>query len=824
MKIRPAIKHYSKVFPSFLLLVFLVAIMPATASALVNQATEMRLGEFSDNYFSFHFVPKNYDGSGIIYLRNGEDSPTGAEPPRSVKGYGDFSINDIRSMLANAGIRAKGVYLPLYLSDENSSTPEDWIILVPLLGGYGGADCYVSSDAVKDKTEGAEIRYYYTHLADNFQGYDGVATIRIGTVKVLPRNDEKDRVLRAILKRWEKYGDKTCIASPDFARKLLRPYGVGDDLGDLSAGGQGIIVITDGSQSVEEVYRALSREAARYNRSVVMKVITPRWVFAVESSAKGSLWDYLWSYIALFLPVLPALLVIMGREREDEERMRYLISTNGGRKIVLDLMTSGTVLFALALTALLLDGRAAILSAAMLMLVYILRNFVAGRELGKRYPLVIFLLVVLGTLGILLHYNLQLRLYASGILGDLMSLGNYKASFLLTLVALRYLPGVLISIGTLSLVFLVARVGKPEHRAITRLLSPGIVSIGVLFLYTSLLFSAPLVSLASVIDTYSGGATGVINFADSDNLLKAYNLTLEAASGKDVAYTTLWDAGTVVRSSGMTYSTHGRLLCYDRDFLEFLKKAGRMSTTAQLLYHKLSSNPEGIVVPRDYLEELKKAGAVRISGNSLTVAVVDDDWSLHEISAPYGTVELFPGSIDALLISCEVVRKNGLKPRPAFLLLNADSKTTMKVMNTVNRTVASEYPKAFDKLWSMKGISTYVESQFEDPKSLIPSLISGVLMVATGLVVGLRDGDRLSRLTELMKVNGKEPLSLLAIIAPVLLVLAVVPALMIRDGYYLASTGFISGKLMLIGLIPLLALFAGLLLYFVSILRRVKGV
>ena len=821
MKIRPMIKHYSKVFLSFLFLVFLVAIIPATASALLSQAAEMRLGEFSGEYFSLRFAPVDYGEPSVTYLKNGE-VPTGAEPPRPVKGAGGLSVNDIRGMLANAGIRATEVYLPLYVSDENSSTPEDWIILVPLLGGYRGADCYVSGETAKDKTEGAEISYYYAHFIDNFQGYDGVATIRIGTVKVLPRNDEKSSVLRAILKSWEKYGDKACIASPEFARKLLKPYGVGDDLGELSTGNQGIIVITDGSQGIEDIYRAISREAAKHNLSVVMRVITPRWVFAVESSDKGSLWNYLWSYIALFLPVFPALLVIMGREREDEERMRYLISTNGGRKIVLDLITSVTVLSALALATLFLGKRAALLSAVMLLLVYVLRNFVAGKEL-KRCTLMAFSLVVLGILGILLYYNFQLRIYASGILAYLLSLGSSDASLLLTLVALRYLPGVLISIGALSLIFLVEKAGKPGHRAVARLLSPGIISIGVLFLYTALLFSTPLVSLASVIDSYSGGATGVINFADSNSLPKAYNLTLEAVRGKDVAYATLWDAGTVVQGKGMTYSTHGRLLCYDRDFLEFLKKAGGMSTAAQLLYHKLSSNPEGIVVPKYYLEELKKAGAVQVSGKQLTVAVVDDDWELHEISAPYGTVELLPGNIDALLISCEVAGENGLNPKPAFLLFNGDSKTTGEVMEAINRTVTL-YPEAFGKLWSMGRVSTHVESQFEDPKGLISSLLSGVLMAAAGFVVGLRDGHRLSGLAELMKANGEEPRSLLAATAPVLLVLAFVPASMIQDGYHLDSTGFISGNLMLVGLVPLLGLFAGLLLYFVSILRKVKGV
>lgn len=821
MKIKPMARHYSKVFLSFLFLVFLVAVIPATASALINQATEMRLGEFSREYFSLRFVPTDYDGPSVTYLKNGE-VPTGAEPPRSVKGGGGLSVNDVRSMLASAGIMATEVYLPLYVSDYKSGDVQTWIILVPLLGGYRGADCYVSSEKAAKKTGGVEIKYRYTYFIDNFQGYDGVATIRIGTVKVLPRNDEKSRVLRAILKRWEKYDDKACIASPEFARKLLNSYGVGDDLGELFTGSQGIIVITDGSQNIKEIHQALSREAARYNLSVVMDVLTPRWVFEVESSAKGSFWDYLWGYMALFLPVLPALLVIMGREREDEERMRYLISTNGGRERVLDLITSVTVLFALALIALFLDKRASLLSAIMLLLVYVLRNFVAGREL-KRYTLMAFPLVVLGILGIILHYNLQLRIYASSILAYLLSLGSSDASLLLMLATLRYLPGVLISIGVISLIFLAVGLGKPGRRAVARLLSLGMISIGVLFLYTALLFSTPLVSLASVIDTYSGGATGVINFADSSSLPKAYNLTLEAVMGKDVAYATLWEVGTVVQGKRMTYSTHGRLLCYDRDFLEFLKKAGGMSTTAQLLYHKLSSNPKGIVAPKSYLEELKKAGVVQVSGNSLTVAVVDDDWNLHEISAPYGAVEVFPGNIDALLIPCEDARKNGLNPKPAFLLLSGDSKTTGEIMEAINGTAAS-YPEAFDKLWSVEGISTHVEFQFEDPGSFIPSLLSGVLMIATGLVIGLRDGDRLSGLAELMKVNGEEPLSLLAVVVPVFLVLAFVPTSMIRDGYYLASTGFISGKLMLIGLLPPLALFAGLLLYFVSILRKAKGV
>ena len=823
MKFRTMIRHYSKVFLSFLLLVFLVAVLPATASALINQATEMRLGEFSGNYFSFQFLPKDYNEGGIIYLKSEKEAPTGAEPPRSVKGYGGLSVNDIRGMLANAGIRATEVYLPLYVSDENSSTPEDWIILVPLLGGYRGADCYVSGETAKDKTEGAEIRYYYTYFIDNFQGYDGVATIRIGTVKVLPRNDEKSRVLRAILKRWEKYDDKACIASPEFARKLLKPYGVGDDLGELSIGSQGIIVITDGSQSIGRIYQALSREAARYNLSVVMNVLTPRWVSAAESTNK-SLWDYLWGYVALFLPVLPAMLVIMGREKEGERRMRYLISTSGGREIVLDLITAGTVLFALGVSAVFLGRKAAFLSAVMLLLVYVLRNFVAGRELGRKLGLTLLSLILLGLLGVLLHYSVHLRILASGILGLLLSWGGSDISLLFSLVSFRYLPGVLISLGVVSLFLLLLNRGGPHHRAAARLLPPGVLSLGVLFLYTSLLFSAPLVSLASISDVYGGGATGVVSFGDSNNLLKAYNLTHEVISERGVMYATLWSVGSIGEGKGMTYSTHGRILCYDGDFLKFLKKAGGMSTTARLLYSKLYSLPNGVIVPQYSLEKLKRYGAVQVSGNSLTISVIDDSWNVHRLSAPYETVEMLPGGVESPIISCEVARKNGLKPLPKYLLIYGDSKTTGEVMRAINGTVVSKYPKAFSDLWSLGGISSHVQSQFEDPKGFIPLLLSGFLMAATGVVIGIRDGRRLFELVELMKINGKEPLSIRGLILLPLLVLAFVPVLMLRDGYSFASMGFVGKGLALISASPLLGLFAGLVLYFASILGEMREV
>ncbi len=59
MKIRPMIKHYSKVFLFFLLLVFLVAVLPATVSALINQATEMKLGGVFGELF---FVPLRAGG------------------------------------------------------------------------------------------------------------------------------------------------------------------------------------------------------------------------------------------------------------------------------------------------------------------------------------------------------------------------------------------------------------------------------------------------------------------------------------------------------------------------------------------------------------------------------------------------------------------------------------------------------------------------------------------------------------------------------------------------------------------------------------------
>ncbi|WP_010478674.1 LTA synthase family protein [Thermococcus zilligii] len=815
MRIIPVAKHYSKVFLSFLLLVFLVAVMPAMASALINQATEMRLGEFSGEYFSFRFVPKDYNGPVIAYLKNGE-SLTGAEPPRPAKRGSGFSVDGTRAMFANAGINVREVYLPLYVSDGSSP----WIILVPLLEGEEGADCYVSDEKAKDKTERAEIRYYYTHFASNSQADgEGVATIKVGPVKVLQGSDERSRVLRAILKGWEKSGHNACMASPDFARRLLEPYGV--DLGELSIGNQGVIVITDGGQGVEEIHRALSREAANYNLSLVMRVVTPRWVFALESSDGGGLWNYLWGYVALLLPVLPALLIIMGREKEDEERMRRVISTNGGRGIVLDLITVGTVLFALALTALLLDKRASLLSAVILLLVYVLRNFVAGRELGKGYAFAASLLVVLGILGVFLHYNFQLRLYTSGIIGHLSSLGSSDASVLISLVAFRYLPGVLISIGALSLAFLVFGAGKPQHRALARLLFPGVTSIGVLFLYTSLLFSAPLVSLTSVTD-YIGGATGAIGFYDSDSLSKAYNLTLEAVTEKNVAYATLWRAGDVTPNTvGMTYST-GALFCYDRDFLEFLRKTSEISITAGVLYSKLSSKE--IVVPRHYLENLKNEGLVRTSGDVLTFTVMDDDENPHEVSAPYETVEVLPFEIEALLTSCEVAKKYGLEPRPAYLLLRGSSEETEGIIKTINGTIAPKYPDAFGNPWFLGDVSAHVRSQFEDPRSVIPFILSGLLMAITGIVAGLRDREKVSGLAELMRTNGEEPLlSLVPVLLPVL-ALAYAPLSMLLDGHSFASMGFVSGNLVLIGLAPLLGLLAGLVLYFSLLLWKAREV
>ncbi|NJF24321.1 hypothetical protein [Thermococcus sp. Bubb.Bath] len=822
MNIGPMVKHYSKVFLSFLFLVFLVAVIPATASAIINQVTEMRHGEFSGEYFSFWFVPKGDNHAGIVYLKNGE-ALTGAEPPRPVRGSGGFSVNDIRSMFANAWVMATEVYLPLWISDYSKpGKTQQWTVLVPLVGGNGGADCYVSDEKTAEKIKGTEIKYHYSRLVGNGY-YDGIATIRVGTVGVLSGSDERSKVLRAILKRWEKYRGNACVASPDFAREFLRPYGIGDDLENLSVGTQGIIVITDGSQSIEDIHRALSREAARYNLSVAMRVLTPRWVSAVESSG-GSIWDYLWGYVALLLPVLPALLVIMGREKEDEERMRYLISTNGGRKIVLDLITAGTVLFALTLTALFLDRRASLLSVVMLLLIYTLRNFVAGKEFGERSTLVVLSLIFLGILGIALQYNLRLRLYASGVLGYLFSLGNSDASLLLFGVTFRYLPEVLVSVGLLSLLFPLLRRRRPQQRAAAKLLFAGMISIGVLFLYSSLLFSAPLVSLASISDLYGGGATGVVNFANSDNLSKAYNLTLGVVSQKDVTYATLWEAGTVVEGSGMTYSTHGRLLCYARDFLEFLKKAGGISMNARLLHSQLSSSPEGIIIPKHYLEELKAEGIAKVSGGSLTLSVVDEGWKVHNVSAPYETVEMLPGGIESPIVSCQIARRNGLNPRPAYLLLYGNSRTTGEVMEEVNGTIIPEYPEAFEKLWSMGDVSTHVESQFKNPRGLIPPLLSGVLMAITGIVMGFRDGERLSGLAKLMRVNGEEPLSSLVPVLLPTLILIFVPASMIWDGYSFASMGFIGKKLVLIGLSPLLGVFAGLALYFILLLGNIREV
>lgn len=823
MKIGPMIKHYSKVFLSFLFLVFLVGVIPATASALINQATEMRLGEFSRDYFSFWFVPMDYNGPSVTYLKNGE-AFTGTEHPSSVRGSGGFSVNDIRRMLADAGVRAMEVYLPLSISDY--SKPEEtqpWTILVPLIGGNGEADCHVSGEKAAEKIKGAEIKYHYTRFVEDSVGYDGIATIRISTVGVLSGSDERSRVLRAILKRWEKYGDNACVASPDFARKLLKPYGIGDDLGNLSVGTRGIIIITDGSQSIEDAHRALSREAARYNLSVAMRVLTPRWVSAVESSGE-SIWNYLWGYVALLLPVLPALLVIMGREKEDEESMRYLISSNGGRKIVPDLITAGTVLFALALTALFLDRRASILSAIMLLLVYILRNFVAGREFGERPTPVVLSLIFLGILGVVLQYNLRLRLYASGVLGHIFSLGNSDASLLLFGVTFRYLPEVLISAGLLSLLFPLLRRGRPQQRAAAKLLFGGMISIGVLFLYSSLLFSVPLVSLASISDLYGGGATGVVNFANSNNIFEAYNLTLGIVSQKGMAHATLWDAGTVVKGGGMAYYTRGRLLCYDSNFLEFLKEADGISMNARLLHSKLSSTPEEIIIPKHYLEELKAEGIAKVSGGLLILSVVDEDWKVHNVSALYETVEMLPGGIESPIISCQIARRNGLNPRPAYLLLHGNSRTTGDVMRAINGTVVPKYSEAFEKLWSMEGVSTHVESQFKDPRGVIPPLLSGVLMAITGIVMGFRDGGRLSRLAKLMRINGEEPLSPLVPVLLPMLILIFVPASLIRDGYSFALMGFIRKKLVLIGLLPLLGLFLGLVLYSVQILRKIKGV
>jgi hypothetical protein len=138
------------------------------------------------------------------------------------------------------------------------------------------------------------MNYTYYYLSENDILSYGFATIRVNTVKVLPGNDERGRVLRAIGRRFEEYPDeRVCFASKSFARELLRPFGVlaGNNFENLSLAFTLVLVITDGSQTPEEIYEALNREASKENKSITMRVLTPQWLLATESGTNATLWN-----------------------------------------------------------------------------------------------------------------------------------------------------------------------------------------------------------------------------------------------------------------------------------------------------------------------------------------------------------------------------------------------------------------------------------------------------------------------------------------------------------------------------------------------------
>ncbi|ASJ02738.1 hypothetical protein A3L09_05455 [Thermococcus profundus] len=807
MKLKVFLRHYLKSFSFFAILVLLVSVFPAVIVATLEIAGNPSHEGFSNTYLVME-LERGLSSGKIEYLRSNDRLIFN---PNFVEVYlgnrtDELRLGDVERIVEEAGLKPE-IYYPAFVDGRH-------VLLVPLDGPIGEADCYTSPN--KRITKGT---IPYSPWITTKKGYTRNPLYNITIECALPLNtsSEKARVLSSLLD-YSQY-EEWCISSGKLLSRFLNYTETDQNLKNVGAG-EWIFVILPGKVDVNAFYDLILPKFREHNVSPSLYVITPEWVKATESQKTPV--SHILEYLILLLPVTPAILILFKQEQANELKMREVMGVNGGSDFVVDVLTAGIVLLGAGTSFLLLDRAMGLATAFIVLVLFSLRVFLTGKEITQWREILVFI-SLLGVLGIASYFNMALRIKATNVLTLGLPLFDINKRESLWISLFRYGPLALMGIGGVSILPLLIEIkGSIGQRGITRTIVPSVLPLVLLFLYTGFILSTPLTSIVSGIDM-TVGATGIVGFKYTPSRFnqtnEAYDAVTAVLEARETPYTTIWNAGSVVRvDSEQFIEGRGNLPCYKEDFLEFLRNSARRSSLAGKLYSLLSSNRGKLITTEDQLN-LKFQGFKKEKG-LLAFGLSTENGMVRTFSIPYKVVDL-PSDVGFAdtFVECSVFGKGDESQRlyPQYILFYGD----MDTIKAVNLT-ASEYKDVIGEFASVRTTSGTIIQEYSKISGTLPMLLSAILMILTSAVVGARDAERAAVVHCLTEINGGDIkelfLPLLLLLPPLFL-----PFTIFRDAYEVYSMGFLpDAKLLWYLTLPMIGFTAGILIYSAVFGARIK--
>ncbi|WP_148258609.1 hypothetical protein [Thermococcus sp. AM4] len=792
---------YLKVSSFFLLLVLLVSIFPAVTSAGIKTYREMSLGNLGNTYLFVRFQYNTPPSRTVFNLKPGGltiDAPLITYRNFTDSGHPPL-LGEVVHLLEQAGAGDFHVY-GMYALENGYG------IIVPLRGEPRDADCLVARGSSTDFEGGTNYMIRLMTPVGVGAIYHN-ATIR--SVKRLHPRSEEDRVLLAVLSEYEGY----CLIGGNFYRNFIDAVNSVGGVENLSMK-EFLLVIPGRKFNASAIYRILYEKFAPRGWYPEVGVITSQWVIAHEEKGKP-LWRYLWQYLVLLLPLIPAMLVILGREKSDERKMKELILVHGGDALFLELITAGVVLGGSAVASLYFGAKYGFIITLLLVLFLFLKNFIAGsrREVGRLLLVALFFATAVPSALTLLEPEFR-RYAAMAFASPFMLSGDVNLYWGALIFAFHYLPHLLLSIAAGAFILLLLDLrGGIEVRASARILIPSLLSLLVLLTYTGFVLSLPAGSLYSAATDGSYGATITVSFPNSieDRVqtLEAYNTTVSLLRSEGVEFATVWSAGKVYRANGLSWNVFGDMECYDDDMVQFVREASTASSSASRFYRLLTENRDRIMAGYAIAQDL---GVPKGGNAEIDLYLGDKTYRIRGFVSPQR------GMGRLAMASCDLIRNQvqNFTPIPETVYI----KGNRRILDEL-RAKLSKYGEDVE-VWSMEEPAGYFMDGLGTLKGTLPFALSGLLMPLTAIILGLRDRERLEKLKFLLGSLGgscgKSNLPLLALLPALFL-----SFLILKDGLSFYSLGFVTSRFFLL-LVPALGMGLAPVLYAVTIVNSEKEV
>ncbi|NPA47430.1 MAG: hypothetical protein GXO14_02145 [Thermococci archaeon] len=797
------LRWYFRVFASFLFLIFLVSALPVAAISALSHLSEKHVslqypGEYV--YVTFYQRPVknpivNVETSNFSVGYSGVQSYPGRhytyfETP-------EFLLGDAEKALAKAGYRGN-IYVPVTIGSLG--------VLLQVNGSTSGPDCIIlGNQSVKKGT------YLYELIADSTPK---VARVKIESVQRVVNVSRGMLPLAAFMKAD---GIK-CIASGKFFESILTTANLSPDLSHLLV--EGFLLASPDKINLTALYQALYSEFSPHNYYPKLYILKPGFVKSVlRPSSKHHLLKTLWASFMLLLPSLPLIGVVLTKEGRDERKLRNLLRAGGANPLIIDLITAVIVGVAAGLAVVWMNLSYSIVIISILIIMFSFRYFLSGLSPNLRIIRALHLLGIgisgLVTVGSIMSMNLTL---------DVARVLAYPFHFSASLyypmfgVVSHYLPWIAgASFFSLLILLLFDTFGKPNHRMMSRIVGSSMILMLIFVVYSGVIFSSPVTGLYPS-SSAGFGATIVVQFKSSPNATQAYNEVSKVILEHGGTYGTLWYAGIAYVPKGEFGEGLGMVLCYDKNFTDFLKSTFWRSRYSRVLYNELSHAHGKILISSSVLRYMKHSDDVVDFG-----IIPSLGGKPVQIKTGY-TVMKHKQLIDAdFFMPYGVARVHNLSlvPYTMFVYGNVN---LLKALQRVQR----KYRSRTLVVTSLMSVTNYMLRNFLQPSVAVPFVLSAFLIISVAFVLGLRDRRKLDEVRKLLKLYGFSKRDFLPLIAFLPLTIMTIP--MIKDTINVYSLGFIPhhwGSLLegyLLLMTPLLSLALAPLVYVLTMLRTTGGV